>query len=85
MKLTDLLQSTKKRKEFCSDHNENCGNDCVGCERYDSELAAIANAVVMLEEQDLIKHYNDHDAFNNKPSKDCPACALLKEAREVVK
>ena len=80
MNIKDLAQSTEKRREYCSDHNENCGTDCVGCERYDSELAAIANAVRVLEKQDLLQHIHRGGEMNYP---ECIACALLKEAQEV--
>lgn len=55
MKLTDLMLTTKERREYCSDHNDNCGNNCEGCERYDSERAAIIKAIRILGNKGL-KH-----------------------------
>ena len=44
------------------------------------ELNAIANAVVVLEKQDLLQHIHRGGEMNYP---ECIACALLKEAREV--
>ena len=79
--LTDLMLTTGKRRVFCSDYNNNCGGDCVGCERYEQELAAIAKAVVELKAQGWLY-------CRSCPASECyPKCglrALLKQAREVL-